>query len=266
MSGEVVDKLKGLGLTEYESKVYYALTRNSGLTAEEVSRLSGVPLTRVYSVLAGLQSKGIIVEVAGRPKRFDALQPKTAFRNYVSYVRQLMEEEYRRLESKARELSLTLEPMYWSNRIRLDSKGLLKELSSFGEMETYTKKLISSAKSEVKILTALFTWLDVVEEELTEAVTRGVRVRVVMNLSDEASLKRALKLKSLGVEVKLCSKGFYPVRGTISDDEAAVFAIYLAKLDKPAVMLPHYTENRGLVKVLADAFNHLWETGRPLEE
>ncbi|MHC1600873.1 MAG: TrmB family transcriptional regulator [Candidatus Nezhaarchaeales archaeon] len=262
----VIDKLKELGLTEYESKVYYALIKNSGLTAEEISKASNVPLTRVYSVLTSLQSKGMVLEISGRPKRFEAVQPKLALRSYASYVKSMLEEELHRLEAKARELSLTLEPIYWNSRLSLGPPKTLKQLSSFSEMETYTKHMITSANQEIDILTYLFTWFDVVKEDLVDAITRGVEVKALIHRSSLELSKKPLEAKSIGVKVRLYDGDPYLIRGTITDFRRAVFALHLISMPgKPVVALPYYTENIAMTKLLVDAFNYIWLKSHDLE-
>lgn len=263
---DAVERLKELGLTEYESKVYYALIRSSGLTAEEISKISNVPLTRVYSVLTSLQSKGMVLEISGRPKRFEAIQPKLALKSYTAYVKSIMEEELRRLEAKARELSLTLEPIYWNSRLSLSPPETLKQLSSFSEMEHYTKHIIASAKEEINILTYLFTWFDVVKEDLMDAIARRVKVKALIHRLSLKTSKKPFEAKAIGIEVKLYDGEPYPTRGMIVDSKKAVFILHLAAMPgKPIVALPYYTENIAMTKLLVDAFNHMWLKSHNLE-
>jgi len=262
----IVQKLKELRLTEYESKVYCALVEGGALTAEEISRASGVPLTRVYSVLEGLQLKNMVVEVAGRPKKFEALQPRIAMRNYVAHVRSMTEEELRRLEEKARELSTALESIYWSKRLGPSSTEVLRQLASLSEMEGYTKLLISTAEREVCILTYLFTWLDIIKEELSEALGRGVEVKVLAHELSRTTSRKVYEAKSMGVGVKVYGGEPYPIRGVIVDHKRTVFMVYMTVApEKPLLSLPYYSENVAIVRMLRDAFNYLWSSSRDSE-
>jgi sugar-specific transcriptional regulator TrmB len=54
----IVEKLERIGLTEYEAKAYFALLEVHLNTATKVSEKSGVPRTRIYSVLESLMNKG----------------------------------------------------------------------------------------------------------------------------------------------------------------------------------------------------------------
>jgi len=68
--------LSGLGLTEYQARAYTALLTPKVATAEEVSKLSGVPRSKVYKVLVELQEQGWIRIEKGRPLRFRPKDPR----------------------------------------------------------------------------------------------------------------------------------------------------------------------------------------------
>ena len=258
--------MKELKLTEYESRVYCALVEGGALTAEEISKASGVPLTRVYSVLESLQLKNMVVEVAGRPKKFEALQPRIAIKCYVAHVRSTMEEELHRLEERAQELSTVLESIYWSRRLGPGSAEPLKQLASLSEMESYTRLVTSTAEREVCILTYLFTWLDAVKEELSDALRREVRVKVLAHELSRTASRKVYEAKSMGIEVRVYDGEPYPIRGVVVDGKRAVFVPYMAITpERPLLSLPYYSENVAIVRVLRDAFNYLWSNSRDLE-
>jgi len=262
----VMQKLRELKLTEYESRVYCALVEGGALTAEEISKASGVPLTRVYSVLESLRLKNMVVEVAGRPKKFEALQPRMAMRGYLAHVRSIMEEELRGLEERARELSTILDSIYWSKRLGPSSAEVLRQLASLSEMESYTKLVISTAEREVCILTYLFTWLDTVKEELSEAIRRGVKVKALAHELSQRASREVYEAKSMGVEVRVYDGEPYPIRGTVVDNKRVVFVPYMTVTpERPLLSLPYYSENVAVVRVLRDAFNYLWSSSRNLE-
>ena len=56
----VVEKLQRIGLTEYEAKAYLTLLRDHLNSASKLSEKSGVPRTKIYSVLESLERKGWI--------------------------------------------------------------------------------------------------------------------------------------------------------------------------------------------------------------
>ena len=75
----VVEKLQRVGLTEYEAKAYLSLLRDHLNSATKLSEKSGVPRTKIYSVLESLEAKGWIRIYSGIPLLFRAVDPRDVF-------------------------------------------------------------------------------------------------------------------------------------------------------------------------------------------
>jgi len=75
----VVKKLQRVGLTEYEAKAYLSLLSDHLNTATKLSEKSGVPRTKIYSVLESLERKGWIRIYSGVPLLFKAADPREVF-------------------------------------------------------------------------------------------------------------------------------------------------------------------------------------------
>lgn len=81
---EAIERLKELGLTEYDAKVYYTLVAKSPLTAIDISREADVPMSKVYVVLSRLENGGWISVVPERPKQYRAVDPGVTIDNACS--------------------------------------------------------------------------------------------------------------------------------------------------------------------------------------
>jgi len=57
-----IENLSKLGLKEPEAKVYLNLLKKKNFTATEISRLSGVPRTKIYDVLHQLINKDYVLK------------------------------------------------------------------------------------------------------------------------------------------------------------------------------------------------------------
>ncbi|ERG88391.1 MAG: putative transcriptional regulator [halophilic archaeon J07HX5] len=68
-----VEMLQQLGLKEYESKSFVALTRLSEATAKKISEDSEVPRTRVYDAVRVLETKGLVQIQHSNPQQFRAV-------------------------------------------------------------------------------------------------------------------------------------------------------------------------------------------------
>jgi sugar-specific transcriptional regulator TrmB len=68
----LVDRLREIGLGDYEARLYLALVKRHPATGYELARSSGVPSSKVYEVLARLQEKDVVfaTDGGGRAKRY----------------------------------------------------------------------------------------------------------------------------------------------------------------------------------------------------
>ncbi len=70
-----VQSLMKLGLTEYEARIYVVLTKMGPRNASEISFLGKVPRPKTYGAIRGLESKGLLRIVPGKPERYMAISP-----------------------------------------------------------------------------------------------------------------------------------------------------------------------------------------------
>jgi HTH-type transcriptional regulator, sugar sensing transcriptional regulator len=63
MDDGIVDRLRVLGMSLYEARIYVGLLRHGPQNGNEVSKSAGIPSSKVYSTLERLASKGIVHSV-----------------------------------------------------------------------------------------------------------------------------------------------------------------------------------------------------------
>jgi sugar-specific transcriptional regulator TrmB len=100
----VVEKLQRIGLTEYEAKAYLNLLNAHLSTATQVSEKSGVPRTRIYSILESLSNKGWIKIYSGVPLLFKAVHPKELFRKIKQDYQQFLDSVETTLKEEVKEM------------------------------------------------------------------------------------------------------------------------------------------------------------------
>ena len=72
---ENISTLKGIGLTMYEAQAYVTLTSLISSTATEIAEKSGIPRSKIYDVLKGLDKKNFIEVEDGRPQTYNVKSP-----------------------------------------------------------------------------------------------------------------------------------------------------------------------------------------------
>jgi sugar-specific transcriptional regulator TrmB len=81
----VLERLREIGLGEYEARLYLALLRRHPATGYELARSSGVPSSKVYEVLKRLQDKDLVfVADGGRARRYIPVDPEEFVERYTS--------------------------------------------------------------------------------------------------------------------------------------------------------------------------------------
>jgi hypothetical protein len=132
-------------------------------------------------------------------------------------------------------------------------------------MEMETVRMISRAKTEIRILAEKFRWYNKVREELLSALDRRVKVRVMLLDSDAGTKERIEEMKRYGVECRLAKCDWRSLRFTLTDSSELTFLIWARKSDDSRVYYrPGFTKNQGLINVFSDSFEYLWEKAKPL--
>jgi len=177
-SSELVFGLQGFGLTEYESRVYFALLSNGACTVNQIQYASGVPRTKVYQVSQQLTRKGLLREVeGGKPSRFEAQPPEV--------LQSILVERERKVRTlrksmvalkKVREKNVNPGDVTEERYLSLGSQSLLMRL----------KESILKAEKEVKCI--VDNWgLHLIQEcieEVESACRHDAEVRIVSSLTE----------------------------------------------------------------------------------
>jgi len=90
VSEQTRKSLEKIGLTGYEIKTFSTLLNTGEITASDLSQKCGVPYSKIYEVLGGLEEKGWIGSDNSRPTKYFAKSPNSALQT----TKQRREEEF----------------------------------------------------------------------------------------------------------------------------------------------------------------------------
>lgn len=264
----IKEQLRRVGLTSYESEAYLALLQRREVTAEEISKMTSVPITRVYGTLEQLTQKGFARIVESRPKKFHAVSPQEARREYLTQLRRNFETNLLTLGETMGNLQRQVEPIYVESHLQVKAEELLEPLENLRIMEKRTGDYVQEATEEIMISTALFSWLPKLKTQLRNALARGVSVRILMQLAD-SRVKRPLDdLKNLGAQIRDTADPWHPVRGTLIDNNDLIFVIWAAEEAErhwnPIVYTPNHTKNPGLIRIFRESFLYRWSNSKKM--
>jgi len=172
---KMAEKLKEIGLTEYEAKVYLTLLTRGSLQGGELALSSGVPRTKVYEAVKGLIKKGLI-EAYGRPRRFSAVSNPEPFETII-------EQEERRF----RELkSLINDIKSMSQKTGVSSVKGSFQIINGGSLESVVNDMISKTHDKITFIlnSNTFGIVKKYERQLMSMRLSEVKVNVIVSTKD----------------------------------------------------------------------------------
>lgn len=262
-----VESLVKLGLTESEAKVYVNLLKKKNFTATEISRISGVPRTKIYEVLYQLINKGLCVEILGGVKKYAAVNPETAFNGLQQKMQQELENKRILLSS----LSESLSPLYYSqkeNKNPLDYIQVIREKNSivnrFESLERIaTKEVLSLVKGPLA--------MDVTQPHNLvqfDSMKRRVKYKTIYQIEDLQNpplLESIEAFASAGEEVRVADRLPIPFKMYVFDEQTVMFTLEDRIGSKPsltALIIEHLDLASGLKQI----FNLYWQNSMPFAE
>jgi len=210
--------------------------------------------------------KGFARIVQSRPKRYHAVPPDQAKREYLTNLRRTFETNLLSIEEIMRGLQKEIEPLYVESHLQVKAEELLEPLEDLRSMENMTSARVHGATKEVLISTALFSWLPKIKTQLRSALMKGVKVRILMQFAQSQMRRNLRELSGLGAQVRDTSDPWHPVRGTLIDNKDLVFVIWAAEEVErhwnPIVYIPHHTKNPGLIRIFRESFDFRWSNAK----
>lgn len=245
--------LREIGLTEYETLAYLSLLRNGEMTAENVSDVSSIPYSKVYSVLDNLNDKGWIDVEGGRPRKYFPRSPDDALRA-----------EQLRLESdfEANRVIIVgeLQPLFEEKDIREMPEVWMVR----GEKSTVDKamELIGKAKKEVMLA---FPWLPETvlagsplgltlgEENLNRIVNSDIKVQLLTTKETARSVDSAILAIA---EVRVTDQLFGG--GLVVDGKESL--LFLDMVHPAGPDLAIWSDHESLTRISTFYFKNLWDS------
>ena len=159
---EIVEKLKEIGLNEYQSKVYIALLKKFPATGYEIAKLANIPQSRTYDTLKALEALHIAIPSTTKPVTYTPIKPKELTKRYKRKI----DSTISFLEKKLPDIK---EEQYTE-----------PVLTITGKIKTYDKiiEIIKNAAKSIYI-EIWSTDFKYIEQHLLDAYNRGIDVKIV---------------------------------------------------------------------------------------
>ncbi|MEN6517675.1 MAG: helix-turn-helix domain-containing protein [Methanospirillum sp.] len=131
-------QLKGIGMSEYEAKVYVILSALRVASAREIHEQTKIPRGRIYETLASLAQKGFIVSSGTSPVRYSSVDVIETFERLRRESATSLEGLYQRMKALETE---TPEPLMLGYELRTE-----------WTRDNQIRMMLRRAKSEIILL------------------------------------------------------------------------------------------------------------------
>ena len=254
--------LQERGIPERAGRIYLAAVREGPQTASELARAAAVDRVEAYRMLSQLEEAGLLIGTSARPKKFAALPPAELVERWIrdasQRLNQLEADRNRLLSGLNEDLS----------HPEADSKGRFAVIEGRESIAKFLRKRIGAAKREVLLATTasdLAMAVDGgVDRALREARTRGVAVRVAMDI-ERRDLFEAKHLASL-VDARHV-RGPIASRVVVVDRAGALVLVPGHQGARPSgeAQLAVWSTGERFIRQAREYHHHLWAHGERAE-
>src|SRR6266567_5512151 len=250
-----VQSLMKLGLTEYEARIYVVLTKMGPRNASEISFLGKVPRPKTYGAIRGLESKGLLRIVPGKPERYIAVSPNDVLIPLVEKLNRETSECVAVVEN----LTMAFESSKYVYTEKPFERFDLWSVRGRDKVYKRVQDLIGEAKVNVFFATTangLVRLYKAQSEVLEKAADRGAKVRIIAPVNQtNASVARELQ------EVIEVRSTINPLMKFISADSAEI--IFTEDIPDDTNVnagqdVATWTNDPLLVKAHEKMFDQLW--------
>ncbi|MCD6398914.1 MAG: winged helix-turn-helix transcriptional regulator [Candidatus Aenigmarchaeota archaeon] len=207
-----MESLKTVGLSKNEIKAFKVLLKKQRISAPDISKKSGVPPTKIYSVLNKMIRKGIVEKVSlglrdNQKYYYSLINPEFLTKKWIN-----------KKQNEIEELSETLQKamqIYRENvNLKVDSWTLdyAQRISKFKEIAQKTEKNALLMERGVEHLHLFWPF-----------VRKKINIKMIVPISQKESIKNILgdKIKYFTVDLKFFEK--YPTFCVLDDKYAFIF-------------------------------------------
>lgn len=234
---ELVKKIKDyFNLNIYETKVWIALLGKGVASAGEIAEVSGVPRSRTYDVLEGLEKRGFTIMKLGKPVKYIAVKPNIILEKLKSNTLKNADEKVKTL-LKLKETSeySELEQLYSVGIQPVKHEDITGAIKGKSTIYNHIKEILENAKKEVIICTSAqelqlkSRFFSPIFDRLRKA---NISVKIALS-GDEKEIKKInskfkIKAKPIKIDAKFYIADsdqilFLISRGKLPDEEIAVW-------------------------------------------
>lgn len=221
---ELINRIKDyFSLNIYETKVWLALLGSGIASAGEIAELSGVPRSRTYDVLEGLEKEGFCIMKLGKPVKYIAIKPDIIVEKLKSNVLRNADEKIESIEKlKDREEFHELKKLHSDGIKPIKQEEISGSLKGRSTIYNHIKEILENAKGEAVICTSLQEFQSKLKffSTILEILKRNdIKIKIALSGEEKEVNKISNKIKIKITPISFDTKFF------IADSEQILFII-----------------------------------------
>jgi len=272
-----IKKLKSLGFTEYESKVFIAVLRGHLMSASEIADSAGIRRTDVYNILKIFVDKGYCNEIeTNSVLKYEMIDPDIIF---DKIERDILREKEKSLTT-LKETMKDLKPLYRTEKTEKSKIVNVELIRGYNQhREGKFVELLKNAKKEIHFMIRPEIFLyDEIDDIATNFYKKGGEIKSVyeagenykvkkedkwVKASKEDFIKILEKFEKSGEQIKISTEAVPTM--VIFDRET----VYMNIADKS---LPRHNEtdiiirNKNFAESMLKVFNTFWKESHKIKE
>jgi len=243
--------LKKLGLTEYEARAYFSLSKLGPSLVREIVLDSNLPRNKAYEALQKLEQKNKIISLPVSPRKYKISNPEI----FKEEIKELSESVDSLIKLVEQPKITDFKDLFWV----IKGKRAIEEKLALQHAKT--KNAILACNKLSKVLYANI-------RTMKEAVKKGVSVKMICTF-DKNKTKVYKEWLKTGAKIKVFNeKMFGPLlpRITVFDGEIARLTLGKPEVQKEEDYLTLWTESKAFAQMLKNHFMNMWKNSEPIEK
>lgn len=243
------EMLHNIGLSDKEIAIYITLLKTPRLTAQRLSKMSGIQRTNTYTLLDKLIDDGLVIYEDSPVKRYSVADPRS--------LRLILNRRQTQLKQTAAELSVVIPDFISQYSLGLDKPGVL-HMPGVAGFEQLLQDMIRS-KTEILLVASDYKPDD--EETLVrfralqlERKKAGVHTRALFHAISDGN-RIADEFAELGIETRYIGSTPFSGEVVIYEDKVA-FTVYEPSVVVTIITNPHIASTLRLI------FEELWREAK----
>jgi sugar-specific transcriptional regulator TrmB len=275
---ELIQKLKSLGFTEYESKVFLALFKGHNMSVPDIAKSAKIRRTDVYDIMKSFTEKGFCNEIeTNSVLMYEIIDPDVILDKLELKAKKENEKRLASLKDTFKDLK----PFYGTEKNE-NSKSFNVELIRGYNLHRVEKffNLIKNAKKEILLMIRMEIHVsEEIDQTAANFIKNGGVIKSIYELSENFKIKKNdrwvectnddlnnvfSKFESYGEQLKL-SKTKIPNMAIF--DRETVFLNVVDKADtKKNNEADVIFKNKDFAETMAEMFSRTWDSSFTLKE